>query len=114
MKKSLTEQIQNLNKIIVKTDRKHGVVTALQNPTRVLAALGQKIGDTVEEEGIAYSISYVAADVAIQVLLSKGLGEVKNVSKADDLVDVARTVDTLDDTVRIADELTDAVKMVEY
>ena len=57
--------------------------------------MGQKIGDTVEEEGIAYSISYVAADVAIQILLSKGLGEVKNVSKADDLVDVARTVDTL-------------------
>ena len=70
----------------------------------MLAALGQKIGDTVEEEGIAYSISYVAADVAIQILLSKGLGEVKNVSKADDLVDVARTVDTLDDAVKIADE----------
>ena len=80
----------------------------------MLAAFGQKIGDTVEEEGIAYSISYVATDVAIQILLSKGLGEVKNVSKADELADVARTVDTLDDTVRIADELTDAVKMVEY
>ena len=37
----------------------------------------------------------------------------KNVSKADDLVDVARTVDTLDDTVKIADELTDAVKVVD-
>ena len=92
----------------------YGAVAALQEPPRVLAAFGQKIGDTVEEEGIAYSISYVAADVAIQVLLSKGLGEVKNVSKADELADVARTVDTLDDTVRIADELTDAVKMVEY
>ena len=57
--------------------------------------MGQKIGDTVEEEGIAYSIRYVAADVAIQILLSKGLAEVKNVSKADDLVDVARTVNTL-------------------
>ena len=91
----------------------YGAVAALQNPTRVLAAFGQKIGDTVEEEGIAYSISYVAADVAIQVLLSKGLGEVKNVSKADDLVDVARTVDTLDDTVKIADELTDAAKVVD-
>ena len=67
----------------------------------------------MEEEGIAYSISYVAADVAIQVLLSKGLGEVKNVSKADDLVDVARTVDTLDDTVKIADELTDTAKVVD-
>ena len=91
----------------------YGAVAALQNPTRVLAAFGQKIGDTVEEEGIAYSISYVAADVAIQVLLSKGLGEVKNVSKADDLVDVARTVDTLDDTVKIADELTDVAKAVD-
>ena len=91
----------------------YGAVAALQDPPRVLAALGQKIGDTVEEEGIAYSISYVAADVAIQVLLSKGLGEVKNVSKADDLVDVARTVDTLDDTVKIADELTDAAKAVD-
>ena len=88
----------------------YGAVAALQDPPRVLAALGQKIGDTVEEEGIAYSISYVAADVAIQVLLSKGLGEVKNVSKADELADVARTVDTLDDTVKIADELTDTVK----
>ena len=37
----------------------------------------------------------------------------KNVSKADDLVDVARTVDTLDDTVKIADELTDAAKTIE-
>ena len=91
----------------------YGAVAALQDPPRVLAALGQKIGDTVEEEGIAYSISYVAADVAIQVLLSKGLGEVKNVSKADDLVDVARTVDTLEDTVKIADELTDAAKIVD-
>ena len=91
----------------------YGAVAALQNPTRVLAAFGQKIGDTVEEESIAYSISYVAADVAIQVLLSKGLGEVKNVSKADDLVDVARTVDTLDDTVKIADELTDVAKAVD-
>ena len=91
----------------------YGAVAALQNPTRVLAAFGQKIGDTVEEEGIAYSISYVAADVAIQVLLSKGLGEVKNVSKADDLVDVARTVDTLNDTVKIADELTDVAKAVD-
>ena len=91
----------------------YGAVAALQEPPRVLAALGQKIGDTVEEEGIAYSISYVAADVAIRVLLSKGLSEVKNVSKADDLVDVARTVDTLDDTVKIADELTDAAKVVD-
>ena len=91
----------------------YGAVAALQDPPRVLAAFGQKIGDTVEEEGIAYSISYVAADVAIQVLLSKGLGEVKNVSKADDLVDVAKTVDTLDDTVKIADELTDAAKVLD-
>ena len=91
----------------------YGAVAALQEPPRVLAAFGQKIGDTVEEEGIAYSISYVAADVAIQVLLSKGLGEVKNVSKADELADVARTVDTLDDTVKIADELTDAAKVVD-
>ena len=91
----------------------YGAVAALQDPPRVLAAFGQKIGDTVEEEGIAYSISYVAADVAIQVLLSKGLGEVKNVSKADELADVARTVDTLDDTVKIADELTDAAKVVD-
>ena len=37
----------------------------------------------------------------------------KNVSKADDLVDVAKTVDTLDDTVKIADELTDAAKTVD-
>ncbi len=91
----------------------YGAVAALQDPPRVLAALGQKIGDTVEEEGIAYSISYVAVDVAIQILLSKGLSEVKNLSKADDLVDVARTVDTLDDTVKIADELTDAAKVVD-
>ena len=91
----------------------YGAVAALQDPPRVLAAFGQKIGDTVEEEGIAYSISYVAADVAIQILLSKGLGEVKNVSRADDLVDVARTVDTLDDTVKIADELTDVAKAVD-
>ena len=37
----------------------------------------------------------------------------KNVSKADELADVARTVDTLDDTVKIADELTDAAKVVD-
>lgn len=91
----------------------YGEIAALQNPARVLAGFGQKIGDTVEEEGIAYSISYVVADVAIQILLSRGLGEVKNVSKADDLVDAARTVDTLDDTVKIADELIDTAKVVD-
>ena len=85
----------------------------------MLAALGQKIGDTVEEEGIAYSISYVAADVAIQVLLSKGLGEVKNVSKADELTDAAKAVDRVGDikdaamTMDVVDEVNTAGKAVD-
>ena len=97
----------------------YGAVAALQDPPRVLAALGQKIGDTVEEEGIAYSISYVAADVAIQVLLSKGLGEVKNVSKADELTDAAKAVDRVGDikdaamTMDVVDEVNTAGKAVD-
>ena len=54
-----------------------------------------KLSYGTEKISCLMSRHYVAADVAIQILLSKGLGEVKNVSKADDLVDVARTVDTL-------------------
>ena len=89
----------------------YGAVAALQDPPRVFAALGQKIGDTVEEEGIAYSISYVAADVAIQILRSKGLSEVKNVSKADELADVAKVVDKVDD---ITDAAVDATSRPSY
>ena len=67
----------------------------LSDPVNAIGAIGQNICDVVDEEGIAYSVSYVAADVLIEIALEKGIGKIKelknakHVNKVDEVADAA-------------------------
>ena len=87
-----------------------GIEQILRNPGRALASLGQQVTDTVEEEGITYALSYVAADVVIGILVDKGIGKIRGMNKADD---VAKLGAKVDDVVNVADDLEAGVKAVE-
>ena len=81
------------------TDTKDMALQVVKNPGRILAGLGQGITDKVDQEGIAYGISYVLTDIAIEILLTKGM---KAVSKADDLGNGAKVIDKVEDVEDIA------------
>ena len=83
----------------------------LSDPVNAIGAIGQNICDVVDEEGIAYSVSYVA-DVRIEIALEKGIGKIKefknakHVSKVDaagDLTGVERRV--INKVDEVADEV---------
>ena len=87
-----------------------GIEQILRNPGRALASLGQQVTDTVEEEGITYALSYVAADVVIGILVDKGMGKLRGLDKTDDLAKLSTKVD---DAVDVAEELGDTMKVVD-
>lgn len=86
------------------------IVQILKNPGRALAAIGQRTADTVEEKGIPYAVSYVAADIAIGILVDKGIGKLKALAKGDD---VAKLSTKADDVVNMADDFKAGVNAVE-
>ena len=86
------------------------IAQILRNPGRALASLGQQVTDTVEEKGITYALSYVTADIAIGILVDKGIGKIRGLDKADDLAKLSTKVD---DVVDVADDLGDTMKVVD-
>ena len=62
-----------------------GVKQLLKEPGNIVEAIGQNTFDTVDKKGVAYSVSYVAADVVSSLLLDKGLGKLGALGKADDV-----------------------------
>ncbi|NBK94437.1 hypothetical protein D5278_21330, partial [bacterium 1XD21-13] len=86
------------------------IAQILRNPGRALASLGQQVTDTVEEKGITYALSYVTADIAIGILVDKGIGKIRGLDKADDVVNISTKVD---DVVDVADDLGDTMKVVD-
>ena len=87
-----------------------GIEQILRNLGRALASLGQQMTDTVEEEGITYALSYVAADVVIGILVDKGIGKIRGLDKTDDLAKLSTKVD---DVVDVAEDLGDTMKVVD-
>ena len=71
-----------------------GIEQILRNPGRALANLGQQVTDTVEEKGITYALSYVAADVVIGILVDKGIGKIRGLDKTDDLAKLSKKLMT--------------------
>ncbi len=82
-----------------------GIGSILKDPGNALEAMGQSTFDNADEKGIAYSVSYVAADTAIGLLLDKGL---KKLGKADDLVKPAGYSDEAADAAKYGGEASDA------
>lgn len=78
-----------------------GAGAILEDPGNALEAMGQSVFDTADEEGIAYSVSYVTVDVVAEVLLTKGIGELKNINKAGKVANIAKdAADLAGDTAR--------------
>ena len=67
----------------------NGALGILSDPGNALEAMGQGIFDTADENGIAYSVSYVTGDVLCGILLDKGLGKVSKLGKMEDVADTA-------------------------
>ena len=86
------------------------IAQILRNPGRALASLGQQVTDTVEEEGITYALSYVAADVVIGILVDKGIGKIRGLGKTDDVVKLSTKID---DAVDVAEDFGDTMKVVD-
>ena len=82
-----------------------GIGSILKDPGNALEAMGQSTFDNADEKGIAYSVSYIAADTAIGIFLDKGL---KKLGKADDLVKPAGYSDEAADAAKYGDEAADA------
>lgn len=76
-----------------------GVNQLLKDPGNIVEAIGQSTFDTVDEKGIAYSVSYVTADVVVSLLLEKGLGKLGALGKADDVAGAAGDVAKYTDEV---------------
>ena len=95
---------------------KQGVKLIFTDPGQVLETIGQNIFDTVDEEGIAYSVGYVTVDIALEILVDKGLDKLKTLNKADDVIgiaeDTARGIGA-EYTITYAEVGEDFVKSVE-
>ena len=93
------------------------VILLFTDPGQAVETIGQNIFDTADEEGIAFSAGYVIVDIAVEILVSKGLDKLKAAKMADDIVDVAGdvakyaddVVDAAEDLTRYADDVVDAV-----
>lgn len=62
-----------------------GIMFILTEPGQTAEAIGQNIFDTADEEGVAYSIGYVIVDIALEILVDKGLGKLKTAKMVDDI-----------------------------
>ena len=95
---------------------KQGVKLIFTDPGQVLETIGQNIFDTADEEGIAYSVGYVTVDIALEILVDKGLDKLKTLNKADDVIgiaeDTARGIG-VEYTITYAEAGEDFVKSVE-
>ena len=80
------------------------VILLFTDPGQAMEAIGQNIFDTTDEEGVAFSAGYVIVDIAVDILVSKGLDKLKAAKMADDIVDVAG------DVAKNADDVVDAAR----
>lgn len=74
----------------------------LTDPGQAVEAIGQNIFDTADEEGIAYSVGYVTMDIALEILVDKGLKKLKAAKMADNVVDAT------EDLAKYADDVANA------
>ena len=91
---------------------KQSVILLFTDPGQAMEAIGQNIFDTADEEGVAFSVGYVIVDIAVEILVSKGLDKLKAVKVADTAEDLVKhadeVADTAEDLVKHAEDVVDA------
>ena len=72
-----------------------GVVEFAKDPENAIESVFQEMSDNTDEKGTAYAVGYIAADVAAEVLLSKGMGKLAKAAKLEDVGDIVTISDDL-------------------
>lgn len=83
--------------------------TIIKDPGNALEAMGQHMFDVADEKGLAYSVSYVTADVVAGILLDKGIGKLKELRKAKKLNKIDDVLDTAEDLTGVGNNGTSLV-----
>ena len=81
-----------------------GIENILKDPGEAFEAIGQQITDVTDEKGLAYSVGYVAVDIIVEILLTKGIGKASKVGKIEDVTDVKKIpgmIDEMDDAMKV-------------
>ncbi|WP_099223083.1 hypothetical protein [Listeria costaricensis] len=85
--------------------------TILNDPCLIFEGMGQNISDTYEEKGIMCSIGAAVPDIALDILVTKGLGKLGKAGKvgdaAEDVADVGKYADELAALTKELDDIWD-------
>ncbi|ROR29199.1 hypothetical protein EDD66_103134 [Mobilisporobacter senegalensis] len=71
------------------------VKAILEDPVLIVEGMAQEGSDTVEEKGVAFGVGFVGGSVLADILISKGLGKLKVLNKADGAGDIAKNANIL-------------------
>lgn len=86
-----------------------------KDPTLIIEGMAQNISDTYEEKGIMYSIGAVVPDIAVDILITKGLGKVGKLANfGDSIADVGKYADEVADVGKYADDLAKISKIEKF
>ncbi len=68
----------------------------LNDPYLIVEGMVQSGNDTVEYKGVEYAIGYIGFDVALEILLTKGVGKISKIDEIvegfDDISDVGKAI----------------------
>ncbi|WP_228474803.1 hypothetical protein [Listeria welshimeri] len=91
--------------VLTSLDETHSLFASiLKDPALIIEGMAQNISDTYEEKGIMYSIGAVVPDIAVDILITKGLGKIGK---------LANFVDSFADMSKYADEIVDATDIAK-
>jgi hypothetical protein len=62
-----------------------GIATVLNDPALIEEGISQSGSDAIEEEGVAYGIGYVGADLIAEIAFTKGIGKLGKLEKIEDI-----------------------------
>lgn len=90
-----------------------GIAGMLTDPVNTLEAIGQSKVDCAQENGIAYTVAHVATDIALAVLLDKGMKVVTGGGAKTEEVILNQTDDTLDEVGNFYDDIFEQQRNVD-
>lgn len=77
----------------------------ITDPENTLGAIGQSKIDSVQENGIAYAVTGIATDIALTILIDKGMKALTGGSAKAEKVVLNQTDDALDDIATFYDDI---------
>ncbi|EPU1811178.1 DNA/RNA non-specific endonuclease [Listeria monocytogenes] len=90
--------------VLASLDETHSLFASiLKDPALIIEGMAQNISDTYEEKGIMYSVGAVVPDIAVDILITKGLGKIGKLANfGDSFADMSKYADEIVDATDIA------------